>query len=247
MKRLLFILLALLWCTPVNAGMLMGSVGGGAAAVCAAPAGDELSEGFDSDPPTNTWTAGVLVKDTNLFYNHTLQADAPTGSCTGGAQLALTATSNRERIYWNRGSTIPVDTTMDIEFSIYFNTLNVSNLTVMGFVGWSASNEGGTTGNTMQLKNAGGQYQVRGSGETQTSFVNISAETWYYVKIHCDATAASSYFQITGGGSTTCDAASECAFTRSTSAAGQYLVMGKWGSQTDGADFEIGYITVSTP
>lgn len=258
MKRLLFALIVLLaapaWaCDQINtfdgacrdemqlarmSGPMLGS--GGSAAVCSTPSGDELSEGFGATPD-NTWTAVTLTPE----YGHTLQTGAPDGSCATGLRLVTSTSGGRERIYWNRGSTIASTTTIDIVFSFFLNQSGVDDGYVRTIACFGSTNEGGQ--NCLALKKSGASDILLASGSAASEAVTIAANMWYTITLHLDATAASSYFKVVGGESTTCDADAECAFTRDTTADPQYFVFGRNTYVDDLYDFEIGYITINTP
>lgn len=234
----------LLLTVPAYAGGAMGlmvAAGSSAATACSTPSGDELSEGFEDN---TGWTAVTLVENTNLFYNHVLQGDGPTGSCGTGVTLQLTSTLNRERIHYDLGSTMDADVEdVTIKFSIYFNSCNVAGSAQLYILGVGSTNEGGL--NNVSLVNSGGNYYLRGNaGASNSTSALIATGTWYTVTLFLDASdAATSYFKIDEVA--TCDAANECAFTRSTTDC-QYVVVGKNAADADYADFEIGYLTVQT-
>lgn len=206
--------------------------GTSAAAECTAPAGDIISENFGATPDA-TWTAVTLTPT----YGHTLEAGAPEGSCTTGVNLVLSSTSNRERIH--TPASVATNVTVDIKFSIYFNSYNVAEGAALNLLSLHEDNEGSSV-NGVQLVNSGGTYSLRGFGTGASTAVNIATATWYEVTLHLDATAASSYFQVNGG--------DQYAITRSTAGGdAAYLVIGKNHSTDRQADFDIGYVSVNTP
>lgn len=212
-----------------------------AAAACTTPAGDELSEGFPATPD-NTWTAAILTPT----YGHTLQAGAPDGSCATGLNLVTSTSDGRERIYWNRGSTIAANVTTDIKFSFYLNSSGIDAGTGRAILGWASTNEGSENALILKKTADGLSDELYCTGAAGSSNFTIATATWYEVTIHLDATAASSYCQVTGGSVTACDAASECTFTRHANAS-QYLVIGRNTYHNDAFDIEIGYLTINTP
>jgi hypothetical protein len=241
-----------------QARMSVGVMGGGVAGVvaCSTPSGSIVSEGFgegstacysgatgDDATCSLTWT----VSGDSVTWHHTLQAGSPTGSCTYGLN-SNTANESTERIYYDTVTTYAAATNLDLEFSIYFNSYAVDAGAFIQLISWGALNTGATGYNvTFALYNVTGTYQIGLYGASGSTKVTVSTATWYTVKIHLDATAASSYFQVTGGGSTTCDTASECTFSRSNAADNRYLVIGSLSGEGTGesVDYEIGYITLN--
>jgi hypothetical protein len=212
-------------------------------AACSTPSGTILSESFGDGGGTTdaTWT----TNGDSYTYQHSLQAGSPSGSCTYGL-LHDTANESGERIYWDNGSAIDYSTTnLDIEFSIYFNSFTMDASSNIWLVSWATAN-GGVVNYTgfVDIFYNGTNYYLQANGTAGN--VQIATGTWYYIKMHIDTTAASSYLQVTGGGSTTCDVASECTFTR-TDNSGRYLVIGSiYGeAATEAVSYEIGYITIN--
>ncbi len=215
------------------------------AAACTTPTGTILSESFGDGAADTDETWGT--NGDSYAFKHALQAGSPTGSCTYGLQHS-TANESAERVYWDNGSAIDYSTTsLDITFSIYVNSVTMDAASSIYILSWATANGGlvNTTAYVTLFYNAG-QLYIKGTGASGGTNVAISTGTWYACKLHIDTTAANSYFQVTGGSSTTCDAASECTFTRA-NYSGQYLVIGSiYGeAATEAADFEIGYVAIN--
>ena len=249
MKRLVFIFAFLLCCSAiqVQARGIMTMCGAGMpVAGCTTPSGTVLSESF-GDGGTDTDATWATSGD-SYTYKHELQASSPAGSCTYGL-LHDTANESGERVYWDNGSGIDYsNTNVTIEFSLYVNSFTIDNSANIIFMSWATANAG-SINNTITVrfyKTSGGALQLFAGGASNSTFVGISTETWYTVKIHINTTAASSYFQVTGGGSTTCDTANECKFSRSDQS-GRYLVIGSLNGEgaAEAISYEIGYVTVN--
>lgn len=247
MKRLLLLSLAfVLLCFPADLyarGASACAGAGGAAAACTTPTGSILSEGFNSTPD-NTWVKPITQEGHTVTYGTDLPAGDPTGSCAKGVRIVVTSTANRERIYWDRGSALDSSAgSFDVEFSILFNSFNIATNDELYLAIWSADTEGGSYPFRLILKNDAGTYKIYSATSTKSTVV---INTWYVVKLHADTTTTNSYIQVTGGGLTACDTASECTFT-SGDVDGRYMVFGKGGYDTDYADFYIGYVKINVP
>jgi hypothetical protein len=237
-------LILLLFCTAgeSHARGALACAGGSGAAACSAPAGSILRESFEGATPDNTWTAVTLTPT----YQSALATGMPTGACTNGVNLVLSTTGNRERIYWKRGSALDYATSsFDIEIHFYISSWTIADGYGIPFVSWASDNEGGTYAAKLVLTRSGSTYSVAVSGASTSASVAIALETHYVAKIHIDATAASSYFQLTGGSSTTCDTAAECTFTRG-NVSGQYLGIGKNDYLSNRElNIQVGYATIN--
>ena len=239
----------------------VAGAGVAAAAVCSAPTGDIISERFGDGGSTacysgatgddvkcdNTWTVPAVTPTFVPDWYYTLSGTPPEGaSCAYGLNLPLTSDGNRARVYI--AAAVNTDVTADIKFSFYLESLGttLTDGLSLAFLSLHEDNEGGD--NTVKIKNLSGNPQLYCTGANNSVATTIAADTWYEVTMHLDATAASSYCQVTGGGVTTCDAASECAFTRSVAGgAATNLVIGKVGYTTYDVNFTLGYITINTP
>lgn len=199
--------------------------------------GDEIDEGFLGAGFENigAWTNVGSTPDSNF----TLSGTPPANSCLEG--LNTVATAAEVRIFWNRGSTIPVSTSTDIVMEFYVDAMTIDSFFNAFILSWAGNNDGsyGYTGN-INIINSGGTYQLRAQGATLSTGIAIAENTWYTVKLHLDTAAASSYIQVDGG--------TQYAFTR-TETAGQYLHVGAVSNLSVGEslDLEVGYIYVSTP
>ena len=152
------------------------------------------------------------------------------GALSGGCSQAMRLNipdGVETGIYRNHGSLIDLDTvTVDYKFSIWIETGLQSGQTIaVGGVGDSS----GLASDESQINyNYNGtihRIQAYTTG-SQSVFVTLSLDTWYDVIVHYDTTPGSSYFKVVGGGSTTCDTASECLFTRVAGLDAQYFFYG---------------------
>lgn len=257
MRKLLFILTLILslWAFPAYAWMNIAVAGGGGGEGCSTPSGSVMDESFGDNSTAcyagatgndatciETWT----VTGDSATFHHTLQAGAPAGSCTYGL-LHDTSNENGERISWDNGSGIAYATSTDVFFSLYINSNTITNYGNIAIVSLGpASNYLNATG-YVDVINNNGQLVIRARAAASVSTnVNISTSTWYTCKLHLDGTAANSYFKVSEVD--TCDADSECTFTRSDNDK-RYLVIGSLSGEgvSEAISFELGYIYVNNP
>ena len=149
------------------------------------------------------------------------------------------------------GGDIPYTETHTITFSIYIDSFDQSSWGYMGLVG---SGENNTVASSfisrLRIQDLASDptFSLSVEGSSNSTAVTCALDTWYTITIHNNATAASSYFQLVGGGSTTCDLTTDCTFTRYDFGT-HHVSIGTLDGEVDGEgiDYEIGYITISTP
>jgi hypothetical protein len=218
-----------------------------AGGACSTPStGDELNEGFIGSGYENTISetgTGTIDED------FTLSGSPPTGSCTEGLNVVTNEASNYSQ--WNRGSAIDSSAvTFKVYLSIYVDAITLDNYAYGNFLAWTSGTDPSSNQTfALRFRNNNGTYQVQVSGENGTR-TDIALDTWYEVVYYNDAsTPANSYFQLTGGGSTTCDLTTDCTFTPAQTVDGQYLSFGATSGVGAGesVDVEIGYVYMDTP
>ena len=231
---------------PADARMTTIIVGGGVADTpgCTTPTtGDELNEGWLGAGAENTWaTQGTITVDEDEVLNGT----PPSGSCTEGLNIVNSA-SNGTR-YWNKGSAIDTSAgPIRFYFSFYINSITLDSYAYGSLYVWDTNTDpsGGQLFD-LRFRNNAGTYQIQFTDVTSTR-VNLATSTWYEVVVYIN-TGGTSYFQVTGGGSTTCDLTTDCTVTVS-DIDGQYLHFGSNGLLGAGEayDIDIGYAYISTP
>lgn len=222
-------------CTP-NGSILSESFGDGSTACFSGATGDDAT-------CDNTWG----ISGDSVSFHHALTGLPTTGSCVYGI-LSDTSNENAEKILFNYGSSIAYTTTTDIKFSIYFNNMTVdTNANI-----WIVMASEGTTATNMPavivVRNNSGTYvlSVYSSTSSFVGNVPININTWYDVVLRLDATASDSYFQVVGGGSTTCDQTTDCKFTRDNKNK-QYFQIGSLSNEgaSESISFEMGYFYVN--
>ena len=204
---------------PVEARMTAVVVGGGVPAEsggCSTPTtSSELNEGFLGSGYENTWSeTGTGTID----ENYSLPGSPPESSCTEGLQISKSETGI---LYtrWDRGSAIDISANVvDLTFSIYIDSA-VMDSYAYGTLMVLSSGSDPSTGNLLSLKLRCNSASQCSSSSLQFSLntvsgtrVALTVDTWYEIKIHINA-SGTSYFQVTGGGNTTCDTTDECTFT----------------------------------
>lgn len=251
MRRAFFVCL-ILFLLPLASsawmGPLLGSGVGQSASGCSTPTGNVMYESFGDDSTActsggteacvNTWT--VENGDSQTFKVE-LPGSPPPGSCTYGL-LSDTANESSERISLDVGDAISYETSTDMVFSVYIEsstTVDVNGNIVIVAIG--STNSGATNYcANLRLFNAAGQMQMFVYGTAGSDKVNISEDTWYTIKIHMDATAANSYWQINGGSQTSFERADQNK---------EYVVVGSIGNEgaTESTKFYVGYLYVDNP
>jgi len=245
MRRVAIVLLALLFAIPLQAGLIIRGSGG---AGCSTPDnGDYLDEGWEGTGAENTWT---LFGSGTFDQDYALPGSPPTGSCSEG--LKIDADSIQSSHYWDKGSVHDRSTDLDVVCHIYVssNTTGTSAPDLTNIISWQL----GTTPNSNVVANISLRWQTGTTWylrpiDLSTPSVTIDLDTWYTVTMHMDGTAASSYMQVVGGGSTTCDVADECPFTRLDTVDGRYLHLGNNNATGGGInlDMSVGYCYVNSP
>ena len=222
------------------------------AAVCSPTTGNVLTEGFENLSGSSNYQSNVGMwtqTGTTIDNQAALSGSPPANSCTKGVSFN-TGASGASKAMWDRGTVIDNNMTTDVVFDFYITSVTLDNFANIPILSWAGAVTGNGQGG-LQLYNNNGTLSVRCSNGIDSSTstpVPVSATTWYTVTIHYDATAASSYCQVVGGGSTTCDAAAECAFTR-TQVPSRYLITGPYQNvgAAESVNYTIGYVRINTP
>lgn len=181
---------------------------------------DTLLEGFGAPGyEVSGWTesigAGGSIDDT--ADSSSLTTNKPTGAC----DTALRVISSGAVTYaqWDSGSARIYN--FDFYFHIYFSTITVASggTYVIFTVNNSSLNPAGTVRVQVRLRNTAGTLTIEAQGDTSSSTTTVTTGQWYKVKIHLDATAASSYIQVNDG--------AQNSFTRGTGGANwRYMEVG---------------------
>lgn len=240
---------------PVEARGLM-MVGGGVPVVagCTTPnTGSELDEGFiGAGYEVAGWSE---VGDGTVNENYTLDGSPPAGSCTEG--LNVIAADSNTYAQWDRGSGIDITggaNVIDLTFSVYVKSASMASYSYLQLLVLSPATNPSTTP-VLALKLRCNSGSACTNSNLQFSFnsetgsrVSMSVNTWYEIKMHIDL-SGTSYFQVVGAGSTTCDTEGECAVTTTDDQDGRYLSVGvvvDTGSG-EGADVVFGEIHINIP
>lgn len=204
---------------------------------------DEFLEGWGTPGPENTWTTNSSV---NITYDEDADTAArtenkPTGACDTALLVTVNAGSTASgSVYWNRGSAIAAATTVDHIFYLYFTSVpDVTEQFAMVAAGNSSSQGSGRQW-WLYVTNAAGALSFQARGSTYSAVVAGSSNQWMKVRIHADATAASSFLQIDDGATNT--------FTRA-NVDFQYLHIGAIAEVTSGdnATYYADLIAINTP
>jgi hypothetical protein len=246
MRYLISLLIVLLSCS-ASLGAMKAPRGGGVAAVagCSTPAnGDMLSEGFIGTGYENSWTKTEGTAEIDPDW--TLSGTPPTAACTEGFQVDAADGNTRESAESPTFTTIdPTTTNSDIYFYLYVDsyTLPYDGKGLVILVPNTGANLGTTPGWIGIFRDAGAlRLRVRGTANVD---IPISIDTWYYVRVHYDTTAASSYINLDGGTNTN--------FTRNDWTYNRVHLgavdLDNNGDMTNSSviDFEVGGIWVNTP
>lgn len=211
---------------------------------CATPtAGNTLNEGFVG---VGYETAGWTEASTGTVDpDFTLSGTPPIGSCTEGLNTVATE-STYAGTTWDNGSAILYTSNIDIVCSVYVDSATLTNFSGTPLVHWDDNVTAASYGTGLiQAYNSNGTYGFRGVGTTNSSIAEFAMDQWATVKLHFDATGASSYIQCVSGAG--CVDTSQKAFTRK-DLDGRYLRLGP-SDNTIGAgesiDVEFGYCYVN--
>lgn len=198
---------------------------GGACATANYGTFDEMLYGWESgDAPGGTWTGPTDIIDTgvdSITYDTTYDTSAlttgkPTGACNVGLRCTLTGTAGFDSKRFDRGSTVAAGTAIDLEFHIYVQA-NLSSSRIGIFTG--GQNPDPTGGNSFTVEfQTDSVPQVRGSGDTDSEWQSLTANSWNRVRIHIDATAANSTITVNSG--------SAAGFTSSSVSGVRYIYVG---------------------
>ena len=217
----------------------------GSGGACSTPDnGDELDEGFLGAGYESSMSDDQGSPD----EDHTLSGSPPTGSCTEGIQFSCTDGADASA-QWDMGSAHDISAgDLDIYFSLYVDSASMANYNNFVLLNWdNNTDEWNIGGVAVRFRYNDPNFQIYADGTVDSSYVTLSLDTWYEVKIHLDSTSADSYFQVTGGSSTTCDLTTDCTFT-DFAVDSRYLRIGPSSiSGTDDAVIEVGYIYVNSP
>ena len=188
----------------------------------------------------------VMTTDANVDDDFTLSGTPPTGSCTEGAQFTVPASTAEYSVMDIATSSFGV--TKDIYASIYIDSITLADSASFAVLNMALTADGDTTNGPgrVLIANSAGTYYFIAYGDAGSTAVAITLDTWYEVKLHLDATAASSYLQVTGGGSTTCDGVAECTFTRK-NITGEYVYVGATLVSSEALTMEVGYVYMDVP
>lgn len=214
--------------------ILSGSVDG----VCTTPAdGDILNEGFLGTGYEVSGWSETTGSSATLNEDYTLTGTPPADSCTEGLYINVPTSSGDTSITYTHDSNIARDIDFYFDFRINSYTLPATQDAIVLLVVWNSS-----WGNTVKVQLYNYNYpgvDFRVVGSTTAALTTLSTETWYTAKIHLDATAADSYYQIDGG--------SEVSFT-SQSRDAYYMRLGATGVDSNEAiQIQYGRFWVDTP
>lgn len=228
----------------------MAASGVGASASCTTPTtGDEVNEGAVGAGYENSWTEGQGDADPDTTP---LLAGAPEGSCDEG--ITFDANAAHCSSYWDKGSIHDIsEGPLVIVMEVYFTNLTASDAyDNFKIAHWDDDTTEGDGGNTIRLRrDDAGNYQLYAYGDASTSsFVTIVVNTWYTLTFYLadSDTPGNSYLQVVGGGSETCDAASECTFTEITTDC-RYFRLGPSDDigAGDRITMVVGYVYINSP
>lgn len=224
-------------------------------ASCSPTTGDELTEGFESlsgssgyEANVGTWTQTGSTIDNQA----TLAGSPPSNSCTKGINFSVVDAAAAKSV-WDRGSTLARATTTDIVFDLYITSITFDDDFENSHIFlWANNATGGSALGKIQLYRTGATYNLRARNSDDSStatLVPVSTETWYTVTIHFESTTSEAYFQVVGGGSTVCDTAGECKYTRTDTADPRYLIFGVMDGMDagDSLNMTFGYVRINTP
>jgi hypothetical protein len=187
MKRLLIAIgLLLLLVQPVHAftpavqGMVGASKGAGAC-ITSRPAGDIYAEGFEgSGFELGACGSGQCWSVSGTNDPDTAITSAAAQNCNEG--LKITSTGTVAYASFHLTTAVPEYWR---EFSFYINSSGLNNGEIVPIV--CSSTDSACTANIngqVKIKNTIGQLQIYGSAVGASTARNISAETWYFVRMH---------------------------------------------------------------
>lgn len=237
------------WLSPA-----MGPSGSGTpvSPTCTTPTNSsELDEGFigngDGYENANWSETGTVNPD------FTLSGSPPESSCEEGLNVNISQATAYAQ--WDKQAVIDAGTVVyEAVCEVYIDSAVLDSYTYGYIIVWSAGSDPSTNQNWyVALRcNSGSQCN---SGSLQFSFMNdsgsrvgISMDTWYTVRVAHNL-GGTSYFQVTGGGNTTCDGPTECSVTPNDIDA-RYLSLGAialWTQSGEALDIEFGYCSIDIP
>lgn len=241
MIRLLFFILLLFPCQALGWGTLIvgSNVNDGE---CTTPQdGDEINEGFLGTGFEESGWSETEAANSTVDTDYTLTGTPLDGSCSEGLYVDKYITDSQSYAQWDNGSnfTYPVD--VYAELKVVSWTLPGSyDLIGIIAVGPNTDPDSSETAKlTVHKKNDSNIY-FRLLGDSDSSYVQFTTDTWYTIMIHLDSTAASSYFTVDGG--------SQNSFTRETYSV-RYISLGATNSTNtdETVEIEVGRVWVDTP